>query len=168
VFKFIKAVNEGTSDPLSEIQLTRAFDRCWHELDEKIQSILSTNLQDETAPPRSLEEMVEETLGIVRAMSQNPISTVDDDPFAHWLVLFQSTLEYARDTLKISENADQLAVYQQLKRLSSYLKMVANLMSPKLKASKVGPTYTAQVTKILKQIDARVELLALVFDDDAL
>jgi hypothetical protein len=168
VFKFMKAVNEATSDPLSEIKLTRAFERCWHELDEKIQSILNEYLPNENPAPRTVEEMVEETLGIVRAMSQNPIPPTDDDPLAHWLVLFQSTLEYARDTLTIAEAADQLAVFEQLKRLSAYVKIVANLVSPKLRNTKVGPTYMTQLTKLHKEIGARIEELAPLFDDEAL
>lgn len=168
VLKFMKAVNDVTSDPLSEIKLTRAFDRCWHELDEKIQSILKEYVQDESPAPRTLQEMVEETLGIVRAMSQNPIPPTDDDPLAHWLVLCQSTLEYASDTLAIADGADQLAMFEQLKRLSAYMKIVVNLMSPKLKNTKVGPTYIAQITKLHKQIGARIEELAPMFDDEAL
>ncbi|KQW93585.1 hypothetical protein ASC94_13310 [Massilia sp. Root418] len=110
--------------------------------------------------------MVEETLGIVRTMSQSPISTADDDPLSHWLVLGQSTLEYARDSLKIAENVDQLAMLEQLKRLSDYLKMVANLMSPKLKGTKVGPTYLTQITKVHKEIGARIAELVVIFGDD--
>ena len=168
VLKFMKAVNEATSEPLSEIQLRRAFERCWHELDEKIQLILREYVEDESPAPRSLEEMVEETLGIVRAMSQNPIPTTDDDPLAHWLVLCQSTLEYARDTLAIAEGADQLAVFEQLKRLSAYVKIITNLMSPKLKNIKVGPSYMTQITKLHKELGARIEELAPIFDDEAL
>ena len=168
MLKFMKAVNEATSEPLSEIHLARAFDRCWHELDERIQAILCSNLEDETPPPRSVEEMVEETLGIVRSMSQNPISSAGDDPRGHWLVLCQSTLEYARDALKIAENAEQSAMLEQLKRLSDYLKMVANLMAPKLKGTKVGPTYLAEITKVHKEIGHRIAELAQVLGDDEL
>ena len=168
VYKFMKAVNDATSIPLNDIQLERAFDRCWDELDEKIQLILSAVVNDKTPPPRTLEDMVEETLGIVRTMSLNPTPVIDEDPLSHWIVLFQSTIEYARDTLVITENVEQSAVLDQLRRLNTYVKFVANLMSPRLKVSKVGTTYMGQVNKILKQIDSRIEDLALIFDDDLL
>jgi hypothetical protein len=165
MLKFVSAVNDATNQPLSEVQLTRAFDRYWEEFDENVQAILTQKPDDETLKARPLEEMVEETLDIVRSISLNPASS---DPFSHWLVFFQSTLEYARDTLKIAENADQSAMLDQLRRLHDYLKLVANLMSPKLKNSTVGPTYTAQVNKVLKQISARIESLSLIIDDGEL
>jgi len=168
VFKFIKAVNAATSEPLSETKLERAFERWWNELDEKIQSILNTDVQNENSPPRTMEEMVEETLGIVRAMSQNSVSISGGDPRGHWLVLCQSTLEYAQDTLEIALGVEQFAMLDQLKRLSDYLKMVANLMSPKLKGSKVGPSYLTQITKVHKEIEDRVKELALILGDDEL
>ncbi|MBY0239658.1 MAG: toll/interleukin-1 receptor domain-containing protein [Burkholderiaceae bacterium] len=168
VFKFMKAVNAETNDPLNEVQLARAFDRCWEELDDKVQAVLSAEVRDQRPPQRTLADMVEETLGIVRNMSLNPNPASDDDSLNHWFVLFQSTLEYSRDTLQIAENADQSAVLDQLRRLRSYLKLVANLIIPKVKSSAVGVSYTAQVTKILKQIEIRIEQLALILGDDGL
>lgn len=168
VHKFMIAVNDATSEPLSEIKLKRAFDRCWPELDNSIQSILSAYVHDENPPHRSLEDMVKETLGIVRAMNQNPPPSANDDPTSHWLVLCQSIIEYTSDTLAIAEGADQLAIFEHLKRLSAHLKIVANLMSPKLKGTKVGPSYMTQITKLHKQIVARIEELALIFDDEPL
>lgn len=166
VFKFMKAVNSETNIPLNEFQLERAFDRCWGELDEKVRAILGSSVQDQTPSPRSLQDMVEETLGIVRAISQNSASASTDEPINHWLVLFQSTLEYARDSLKIAENADQIAMLEQLRRLSSYVKLAANLMTPKIKDTKVGLTYTAQASKVLAQIEVRMGQLALVCNEE--
>lgn len=167
VFKFMKAVNAETSLPLTEVHLERAFERCWDELDHKVNAILSTQAEDDSPPRRTVQDMVEETLSIVRALALNPTQTVaDEDALNHWLVFFQSTLEYTRDTLKIGESAEQAAVLDQLRRVSSYLKLVANLMVPKMKHSKVGPSYMAQATKLLGQIDARVNELSLILDDD--
>lgn len=167
VFKFLKAVNADTKIPLNEIQLSRAFDRCWSELDEKIRAILRAEVPDQLPSPRSLEDMVEEMLSIVRPMSQNSFSAADEDSVNHWLVLFQSTIEYARDTLKIAENAEQLAMLDQLRRLASYMKLVANLVMPKLKGSKVSATYTAQVSKVLVDVEVRIGQLALICDDES-
>lgn len=166
VFKFMKAVNADTSVPLNEVQLERAFDRCWDELDERVQAILRSEAKNQATTPRSLQDMVEETLSIVRAISLNPPSVSDDEPVNHWFVFFQSTLEYASDTLKIAENAEQSATLDQLRRLNSYIRLAANLMTPKLKATKIGPTYMAQTTKLLAQIEARIDQLALALDND--
>lgn len=166
VFKFMKAVNADTSTPLDEVQLTRAFKRCWGELDEKIQAILAAEIEDQSPPLRSMQDMVEETLSIVRSLSQQPAPSVDDDSVNHWLVLFQLTLEYAQDTLKISEGAEQFAMLDQLKRLSEHVKTVANLIVPKAKSSKNGHKYSAQTTKVLAQIDERIAKLASILEDE--
>lgn len=166
VFKFMKAVNDNTDVPLNEVQLERAFDRCWDELDEKIQAILYSEVQDQTSAPRSLQDMVGETLSIVRAMSVKPLQSSDDESVNHWLVFFQSTIDYASDSLKIAENVEQSAMLDQLSRLHSYVKVVANLMAPKVKTTKVGPTYMAQVTKLLAQIQTRIDQIALTLEDD--
>lgn len=166
IFKFMRAVNVETDAPLNEIQLKRAFDRCWDELDEKIQAILSAKEEHQSSPPRSMQDMVEETLSIVRAINHDPVVSRGDDPVSHWLVLFQCTLEYVRDTLKIAENAHQLAVLDQLRRVHSYLKLVANLVIPKLKSSKVSPSYTVQANRVLAQLETYIGELAVICDDE--
>lgn len=166
VFKFMKAVNADTKDPLDEIQLTRAFNRCWDELDEKIQAILVTEVEEQTPPLRSMQDMVEETLSIVRSISQQPASSIEDDSVNHWLVIWQMTLEYAQDTLKIAEGAEQFAMLEQLKRVSIHLKTVANLIVPKTKSSKTGQKYAAQTTKLLAQLDEKIAKLANLLEDD--
>ena len=166
VFKFMKAVNADTSVPLDEVQLGRAFNRCWHELDEKIQTILSAEVKDRRPQLRSMQEMVEETLSIVRSISQSPTSPSEDDSLNHWLVLFQLTIGYAQDTLKIARGADQLAMLEQLRRLSAHLKTVANLVVPKIKSSKSLNTYGAQMSKVLAQIDTRVSELEASLEDE--
>jgi len=166
VLKFMKAVNADISVPLDEVKLTRAFDRCWDELDQKIQTILATEVQGQSPPLRSLQDMVEETLSIVRSINQSPALPADDESTNHWLVLFQLTIEYARDTLKIAENAEQQAMLDQLRRLRDHLKTVANLMVPKLKSSKSFPGYSKQLTKVLDQMDTRINRLAVVCEDD--
>ncbi|OFA03714.1 TIR domain-containing protein [Duganella sp. HH101] len=166
VFKFMKAVNTDTNIPLDEIQLSRAFNRCWSELDEKIQAILATEVTDQSPPLRSMQDMVEETLSIVRAISQNPASSSTDDGINHWLVLLQLTIDYAKDTLKIAEQAEQLAMLEQLRIASDHVKTVANLIVPKIKSSKNLPKYSGEVAKILGQIETRVKQLSDTLEDD--
>lgn len=160
VFKFMKVVNIGTKIPLDEIQLSRAFNRCWSELDDKIQAILATKVTDQSPPPRSMQDMVEETLSIVRAISQNPASSSNEDTINHWLVLLQITIDYAKDTLKIAEQAEQLAMLEQLRIVSDYVKVVANLIMPKIKSAKNLPKYGVELTKIIGQLEARVKQLS--------
>lgn len=166
VFKFMKAVNAETSVPLDEIQLTRAFNRCWGELDEKIQTILTTEVGDQIPPLRGIKEMVEETLSIVRAISQNPSPALADESVNHWLVLLQITIDYARETLKIAEHAEQLAMLSQLRLASKLLKTVANLIMPKIKSAKNLPKYNAEITKILAQMDFQIKQLAIALEDE--
>jgi len=166
VLKFMKAVNADISTPLDEVKLTRAFDRCWDELDQKIQTILAAEVHEQSPPLRSLQDMVEETLSIVRSINQNPALPADDESANHWLVFFQLSIEYARDTLKIAENAEQQAMLDQLRRLRDHLKTVANLMVPKLKSSKSFPSYSKQLSKVLEQMDTRINRLAVICEDD--
>lgn len=166
VFKFLKSINAETNNPLNEVQLERAFDRCWGELDSKIQEVLTSNAQDQAPTPRSVQDMVEETLSIVRALKNSTPQLPDDEPVNHWFVFMQSTLEYALDTLKISENAEQSVVLEHLKRMQAYIKLIANLMTPKIKTAKVGTSYLNQVSKVLSQIEKRINELELALDDD--
>jgi len=166
VFKFMKAVNADTKTPLDEVKLSRAFNRCWSELDEKIQRILDAEVEDESPPPRTMQDMVEETLSIVRSISQQPATLADDDSINHWLVVWQMTLEYAQDVSKIAEGAEQFAMLEQLKRLNVHVKTLANLIVPKTKNSKNGQKYAAQTTKLLAHLDERITKLAAVLEDD--
>lgn len=166
LFKFLKAVNTETSIPLTEIQLERAFERCWSELDQKVQEILASECEEIAPKPRSMQDLVEETLGIVRALSANQVRQPDDESVNHWLVLVQSTVEYINDALKISEGADQEAVLELLKRMQSYSRMVFNLSSPKIKLSKAAPSHWAQATKVMAQIEKRIEKLQEALDDE--
>lgn len=166
VLKFLKSINAETNNPLNDVQLERAFDRCWSELDNKIQEVLASNAQDQAPAPRSVQDMVEETLSIVRALKNSSPQPPDDEPANHWFVYMQSTLEYAADTLKISENAEQTVVLEHLQRMQAYIKLVANLMMPKIKSAKVGANYLNQVSKILNQIEKRINELKITLDDD--
>lgn len=166
VFKFMKAVNADTSIPLDEVQLTRAFKRCWGELDEKIQTILITKVEDQSPPLRSMQEMVAETLSIVRAISQNPTPVLTEESANHWIVLLQITIDHAKDTLKIAENVEQSAMLEQLRSASTHLKTVANLIVPKIKSSKNLPKYNADVNKVLTQMDIQIKQLAIALEDE--
>lgn len=166
MLKFMKDVNDATKDPLNESQLVRAFDRYWDEFDQNIQSILREGSPNQKSQRRSVDEMVEETLGIVRAMSQAPVRSSEDDPASHWLVLFQSTLDYARTTLQIAKNVEQSAMLDQLRAVHAYVKLVANLTFPKLKASKVGPSYKEQASKVLKDLEANIGALSTILDEE--
>lgn len=166
LFKFLKAVNAETSNPLTEIQLERAFERCWKELDQKVQEILASQGPEVAPKPRDIQEMVEETLGIVRALSASQVRLPDDESTSHWLVLVQSTIEYMNDALKMSEGAEQAAVLELLKRMQSYAKLAFNLISPKIKSSKVAPSHWVQATNVMAQLEKRIEKLQAVLDDD--
>jgi len=165
VFKFMKAINAETDQPLDDVQLARAFNRCWDELDEKIRAIIATKTSGQKAPSRSMQDMVEETLSIVRSINKNPISTVDDDVINHWLVALQITIDYAQDSLKITEGVEQLATLDQLKRLSSHLRAMANLIVPKIKSSKNIHKYGAQISNTISQIEKRVSNLEGALED---
>ncbi|WP_153114539.1 toll/interleukin-1 receptor domain-containing protein [Rhodocyclus tenuis] len=166
VFKFLGAVNTETSLPLSDIQLERAFDRCWQELDEKVQAVLSSDAREATRKPRNIEEMIEETLGIVRTLSSNQVGHSEDDSLNHWIVCLQSTIDYTADTLRVSEGAEQFAVLDLLRRTQTYAKLVFNLVTPKLKSSRVGTSYTVQANKVLAQLEKRIEKLESTLDDE--
>jgi hypothetical protein len=166
VYKFLKSINAETQIPLTDVQLERAFERCWRELDEKIQSVLASNTQVPEQASRSLPDMVKEMLSIVRALKNSSPQLPDDDPVSHWLVYMQATLEYATDTLKISEGAEQIVVLEHLKRMQSYIKLIANLMSPKIKITKVGVSYLNQIGKILHQVEQRINKLESSIGDD--
>jgi len=166
VFKFLKAINAETNIPLNEVQLERAFDRCWSELDEKIQEVLASDTQDQAPAPRSVQDMVEETLSIVRALKHSSAQQPDDESVNHWLVYLQSTLDYATDALKISEGAEQAVVLEHLKRMLAYIKLVANLTIPKIKTAKVGANYLNQVSKLINQIEKRINQLEIAFNED--
>lgn len=165
LFKFLKAVNVETNNPLSDVQLERAFERCWQELDDKVQEILASDSQELTPKPRNIEEMVEETLGIVRALSASQVVSSEDESLNHWVVCLQSTIEYTGDTLRISENADQAAVLDLLKRTQSYAKLIFNLVTPKLKSSRAAVSYLTQASKLIAQLEKRIEKLQVIVDD---
>lgn len=166
LFKFLVAVNAETKTPLSDVQLERAFERCWQELDEKIQVILSSDAQEATRKPRNVEEMVEETLGIVRALITNQTGHSEDASLNHWIVCLQITLEYMSDALRISENAEQSTVLDLLKRMQTYAKLIFNLITPKLKSSRVGTNYLTQSNKLFAQLEKHIEKLESVLDDE--
>lgn len=166
VFKFLTAVNAETNNPLTEIQLERSFERCWKELDQKIQEILASQDQEVAPKPRQIQELVEETLGIVRALSASQVRPPDGESVNHWLVLVQITVEYMNDALKISEGADQVAVLDFLKLMQSFSKLILNLTSPKIKLSNAAPGLWAQATKVLAQIEKRIEKLQTTLDDE--
>lgn len=166
VLKFLKSINSETNNPLSDVQLERAFDRCWSELDEKIQEILASNDQDQAPAPRSVQDMVEETLSIVRSLTHGNPQQQEDESINHWLVYMQNTLEYANDTLKISENSKQLVTLEHLRRMHSYIKISANLMAPKIKTSKVGANYLNQASKTMNTIEKQINQLEIALDDD--
>ncbi|GAB4088788.1 toll/interleukin-1 receptor domain-containing protein [Hydrogenophaga soli] len=165
VFKFMKAVNAETVSPLDEVKLKRAFDRCWDELDEKIQSVLSSQSPDLTPVPRSLEDMVEETLSIVRSISFHSSSSIDEESVNHWLVFLQNAIDYGNNTLKITDKSEQVVVLDQLNLLQAYLRLTANFIIPKIKSVKNFPKYWAQVTKLMEILDARIKGLTLAPDD---
>ncbi|MBQ0960534.1 TIR domain-containing protein [Ideonella sp. 4Y11] len=164
VFKFMKVVNAETATPLTEVQLERAFDRCWNELDDNIQSILSSKSPDLTPAPRSLQDMVEETLSIVRSISFNPAPPVDDGSVNHWLVLLQNAIDYGYNTLRVTEKAEQAVVLDQLNCLQAYLRLTANLITPKIKPAKTFPKYSAQMTKLMASLDERIKSLTIALD----
>jgi hypothetical protein len=166
VLKFMKAVNADTNVPLDEIQLSRAFNRCWAELDEKILNILAAEVADQGKPLRSMQDMVEETLSIVRSISQQPVSAIEDDSTNHWLLMWQMTFDYTQDVLKIAQGVEQFAMLEQLRRLSVHVKSVANLIVPKTKNSKNGQKYVALTGKLLTQLDERIAKLEFSLDDE--
>lgn len=167
VFKFMKTVNSKTSVPLTDVQLARAFNRCWNELDEKIQAVLSSDSQGQAVVPRSQKDMLEEMLSIVRTISLFPSQAANDEQVNHWLVLLQSTLDFSNDTLRLAENNEQAFVLDQLQRQHDYVKIVANLIIPKIKSTKAGSNYLAQAKKLLAQMEERINMLAIALDENS-
>src|SRR5205823_4210816 len=63
----VELVNQRTGDRcLSDGELSRAFSRCWPEFKAKLSSIQSVD--DAPEPRRSLEDIADETLSLVRAL----------------------------------------------------------------------------------------------------
>lgn len=66
--KIIELINERTADRrLGDGELARAFSRCWPELKTKLSSV--PPLEDAPESRRPLEDLVEETLSLVRALT---------------------------------------------------------------------------------------------------
>ena len=195
MFEIIQSLNKTVENPVPDARVRHLFELLWPDIEQKILAIPQSNEQEKHARPqaevieelvssvrtldgrfreigeqdqRTLKDVAEETLELVRTLSLNQASMNDNDPRGHWLVLYQNTINYANDVLYISENADQVAVLEQLKKLGAYLRIVANLMGPKIKKSKVGANYTAQVTEVLNRINVRVAELVVIFGDDDL
>lgn len=171
VFEVVQSLNQLAQTPVPEDRVRQLFEALWPELEKKVSKIPPSTTPEKHTRPQAevMEELVASirTLeGRFRELDEDRFS--DDDPLAHWLVLCQSTLEYTRDTLLIADGVEQLAMFEQLKRLSAYLKIVVNLISPKLKSIKVGSTYLTQINKLHKQITVRIEELAPIFDDEEL
>jgi TIR domain len=78
VFKFIETINAtGELQALTSIQLERAFERCWKELDDKIQIILEKQPIAVQPAPRSTVDMIEEMLGLIRSLPHAAVPLPD-------------------------------------------------------------------------------------------
>jgi len=65
----IRAINVMLSPPLGDDALGRAFDRCWPSLEETIQKAQALSTKKTVSKARSVEDMVQEMLPLVRAIS---------------------------------------------------------------------------------------------------
>lgn len=153
VFKFIETINSaGDSQALTLAQLERAFERCWPELDEKIQLALGRPTATVIPAPRPVADMIEEMLGIVRAL---PHSAEPLPEQAHWALLFTLVNEYMRDILVLSHEHARVGDYHQLERAIVFMKAALNLASPRLVSAKSWSSMYASSNDLLKSLQKR-------------
>lgn len=159
VFKFLSNINELHDYPLPEANLTRAFNRCWPELEEKINSIISKPKSQKQTPHRSQGDMIEEILNHVRSLANKP----EDDMVNHWLVQFQHALDYGEKYLKIAKIKDNDERYESAKLLQVYLKLTLNLIGPKIIKANAYSSYAAKAQKLAKDLE---KFIAELDDED--
>lgn len=158
VLKFLSNINELHDYPLPEANLIRAFNRCWPELEEKINSIISKPKSHKQTPHRTQGDMIEEILNHVRSLANKP----EDDTVHHWLVQYQHALDYGDKYLKIARSKDNDERYEGAKLFQVYLKLTLNLIGPKIAKASNYPSYTAKAQKLAKDLDKFIAEL----DDD--
>lgn len=158
VFKFLSNINELHDLPLAEANLNRAFNRCWIELEEKINSIISKPKSHKQTPHRTQVDMIEEILSHVRSLANQP----ENDTVNHWLVQYQHALDYGDKYLKIARSKNNDEKYENTKLLMVYLKLTLNLISPKIAKSSTYSSYASKAQKLVKDL----EKLIAELDDD--
>lgn len=67
--RLLTSINEQLDAPLSESQLSKAFERCWPEFELRLEEIPADG-EAEKIPLRSADELANETLGIVREVAK--------------------------------------------------------------------------------------------------
>lgn len=155
VFKFVSNINEFHDQPLGELNLQRAFNRCWPELEEKISSIISKPKTQIKTPNRTQTDMIEEILNHVRTLNNKP----EDESIHHWLVQYQNVLEYGDKYLKLAKNSGFDEKHETAKLLQNYLKLNLNLIGPKIAKSSPYNAYLIKAQKLVKEIDKLVSEL---------
>jgi hypothetical protein len=164
VFKLSQTINSlGGSSALSEEHLKRAFDRCWPELEEKIARILSQPKVKSKPAQRSLSELVEETLSLVRVMSSQGENT---EPINHWLIIFKAIIDLSKSSLSISDNVEQNAQLKQLIIIHDFLRLTLNLITPKITRASKFKEMMAEGQGAMKALDDRINKLKFILDDD--
>lgn len=163
VYKFAQTVNSaGGNLALSEEQLRRSFERCWGEFEAAIAKILATPTVSAKPAQRSIHDLAEETLTLVRALASQPETS---EPINHWLLLFRGTCELGRDAVILSRDRDGYGTFMQLRRTFEFMKFSLNLVAPKISKSARIKEITAEGQTAIKAVEARLAEMTEKHDD---
>jgi hypothetical protein len=166
VKKFILSLNKSAGErEIPEATVTRSFERCWPELDEKITAILSGPHKKKANSKRSVEDMAEETLNLVRALSKRDEVSIPES-VNHWLVIFDIIIDYAEASIKITEGVEQSAQLDQLIQLRNFMKLAFNLIVPKVSSASTYKDRVRNANHVAKVLSETIKDLEAKLGDD--
>jgi hypothetical protein len=86
--RMVQSINAAMDDGqgrLTENQLERAFERCWSELSQCLETLPEP--QEPIPPPRKSEDMLQELLELVRTIASNSPSREELSEFVHNIIV---------------------------------------------------------------------------------
>ena len=164
VLKFVTDINTNSPTPLPEPQLNRAFERLWPELELTITALLSRPTPALKPPHRSMSEMVEETLDVVRTLATRQGSENTELDQDAWNELYDFLALHVSESIRISQSVDQVAQLDQLKSLQKFTQKVLHLTTFSLNSKRTA----AQLTRIMavrKSLQKRITELESLLGD---
>lgn len=160
VRQLVSSINGLLPVPLAEGQLNRVFDRCWPELHDSISKALDAAPGAEQPKRRTTEEMLEETLSVVRSLAN---AKPDEDAINHWMVSFRHLLDFGAQINGIANSANDLGD-KQLETLTAtinHLRLMLNLAQPKIAKSSRYKEYQADASAVMGKLSGTRTLLEL-------
>lgn len=172
ILQFVQTVNaagKAAGKGLSDDQLMRSFDRLWPELEDAIGTILAAPVEGVVAK-RSSDDMIEEILATVRALSSTPARppTANDAP-SHWGMLITESLEFFSEASKKCSTATKSEQIDQLELILKHARFVLNLGMPKILGSQRGKEIEPEARRTIALIEKQLgEVMAGIkdFDED--